>query len=424
MIRLWSGATRGPAGSTVSGASPARRALLRGGFGLILLAGCDLLAWLLLAVSARFGVVYRPISDFRLLEEDRRAVVRLLADGTTYLVHSPSLGWSIRPQAATPDGMYRANSQGIRAGREYTARPPHGLTRISAYGDSFVHGDEVGFDDTWEAELMRLDPRLEALNFGVMGFGSDQAFLRYREERTRFQSQVVLIGYMSENIQRTVNVFRAFYTPGYGMPFTKPRFVLDPSGLKLLENPLPTRADYRAMLESPGPTLRRLSKDDGWFKWMPHEGKWDGLAVVRLGKTALFWYRRVLAPDAILTPEGVYRRGSDAFELTRAILSAFYAEVEIHGEFPVIVLFPSPADVRRYRKTGKARYAPLADDLQKMKRRVIDTLPALAGLTPDPLTPDPGGGAVNVHYSAAQNKAVARKILEEMSHSWPDALKP
>ena len=38
--------------------------------------------------------------------------------------------------------------------------------------------------------------------FGVPGYGLDQAFLRYLEEGRRFGFDVVLIGFMTENIFR------------------------------------------------------------------------------------------------------------------------------------------------------------------------------------------------------------------------------
>lgn len=381
------------------------------------LVGMEGISWFSLRMLAKFGMVYRPIATGRLLDEDRRAVEQLLTDDSTYLVHSAGLGWSIRPGGVSPEALYRANSQGMRADQTYSTVPPDGFTRISTYGDSFVHGDEVALEETWQAELVRLNPRLEALNFGVPAYGPDQSLLRYREESARCRSHIVLIGFMSENIQRTVNVFRAFYQPGSGMPFAKPRFVQEPSGLRLLGNPFPTLAHYRALLEDSSATLRFLSRNDEWFELMPHESALDIFATVRLIKTFLFWYRRVLCPSAMLSPAGVYRRESEPFRLTRAVLSTFYGEVEMRGEFPVIVLFPSPMDVLRYRKSGKARYAPLVEDLRGMDLRVIDPMEELAMVTHEAEE-----GTVNVHYSAAQNKVVAGKIFDELSHRWPDAL--
>ena len=45
---------------------------------------------------------------------------------------------------------------------------------------------------------------IEALNFGVGGFGLDQAYLRYLEDGIQYNSHIVLIGFMSENIYRNV----------------------------------------------------------------------------------------------------------------------------------------------------------------------------------------------------------------------------
>jgi hypothetical protein len=78
------------------------------------------------------------------------------------------------------DGLYVSNSAGIRSNREYNLIAPPGVTRIVAFGDSFTHGDEVPNQETWEYLLEQSRDEVEVMNFGVQGYGADQAYLRYK----------------------------------------------------------------------------------------------------------------------------------------------------------------------------------------------------------------------------------------------------
>src|SRR5439155_12092273 len=84
------------------------------------------------------------------------------------------------------------------------------VVRIAAFGDSFTHCDGVANSFTWEYLLERLNPALEVLNFGVGGYGTDQALLRYELEGMAFHPHIAILGFLPENIHRVVSVFRSF----------------------------------------------------------------------------------------------------------------------------------------------------------------------------------------------------------------------
>ena len=54
--------------------------------------------------------------------------------------------------------------------------------------------------------------KIEVLNLGVGGYGTDQAYLKYILTKKNLDADMVLIGYMSDNLNRNVNTFRTFYT--------------------------------------------------------------------------------------------------------------------------------------------------------------------------------------------------------------------
>ena len=104
------------------------------------------------------------------------------------------------------------------------ARPGLRAVLMTAFGDSFTHCDGVANSFTWEYLLERLNPALEVLNFGVGGYGTDQALLRYELEGMAFHPHIAILGFLPENIHRVVSVFRPFYFPMTGIPMSKPRF--------------------------------------------------------------------------------------------------------------------------------------------------------------------------------------------------------
>ena len=139
-----------------------------------------------------------------------------------------------------PDDKAREaiNSIGSRADREYAETPPAGVLRLACFGDSFTHGSEVSTEDTWAYQLEQRDSRLEVLNFGVGGYGTDQALLRFRHAGLR-GAQVALIGLMPENIGRNVNRYRPLWYPATQGCVAKPRFVMTDRGLESVPSPLP-----------------------------------------------------------------------------------------------------------------------------------------------------------------------------------------
>lgn len=92
------------------------------------------------------GAHYQPVSKISLSEPERQTVQALLDGKNQYFKHSPTLGWTIKGKGAF--WIYRANSQGMRAEREYTLDQAAGQTRITAFGDSFTHADEVAIGDS------------------------------------------------------------------------------------------------------------------------------------------------------------------------------------------------------------------------------------------------------------------------------------
>jgi hypothetical protein len=155
------------------------------------------------------GLEYQPLPSV-LSQAQKNLINARLEDGAPRSAYNPVLGWSTKPLVHTQ--QVRTNSQGIRSEHEYSRDVPSHVIRVSAFGDSFTFGSDVANADTWESQLEEQDARFEVLNFGTGAYGLDQAYLKYLQDGVPFHSDIVIIGFMSENIYRNLNVFRPFYS--------------------------------------------------------------------------------------------------------------------------------------------------------------------------------------------------------------------
>lgn len=357
----------------------------------------------LLVLQAARGVTYDPLSPG--LSTNHRAILdRLLAGRTDYNDYSAVLGWTIKPGGAAPP-LYRANGRGLRGDREYAAAPAADTLRIATFGDSFTHGDGVANAETWQVTLEAALPGSEVLNFGVGGFGLDQALLRYREEGTAYRADVVLIGYLTENINRHVNVYRPFYSPKTFQPLTKPRFAIEGDGLHLLPNPLQPLAAYRALLARPDSLLPILGRHDYYYRSREWASRWDLSPTVRLLKVAR---RMVLQRVDAPTVAGAYNVRSEAFAVTARLFDEFVRDVSRRGARPLIVIFPTRDDLK-HAAAGRA-YQPLLDTLRARGHDVVDLLEAFpecrTGCDLQRIAPG--------HYTPAANRTVGQYLAAQL----------
>ncbi len=125
-----------------------------------------------------------------------------------HTVYDPLLGWCNEPGAVIED-MYgpgvgiTINEQGFRGARNYSTEVPPGKLRIVCSGDSFTLGYGVDDDSTWSAVLEELDPRLETVNMGQGGYGTDQAFLWWRRDGTELDHDLHLFAFITGDISRS-----------------------------------------------------------------------------------------------------------------------------------------------------------------------------------------------------------------------------
>jgi hypothetical protein len=362
------------------------------------------------SIATRLGIDIKPVD--RILAEQSEGIRTLLDNDRTLVQLDSVLGWRYRPGYVA--GENDLNAAGLRAKRDYSERPPAGVRRVAAFGDSFVYGTEVATDDAWATVAERETPGLEVLNYGVGGYGTDQAFLLFLREGMRFAPEIVLIGFAPVDLRRAVNVYRRFISTD-DLPIAKPRFRLDPAGrLQLVPSPIRDRADWNRLIAEPRATLASFAPHDPWYEPLRYESamyRWSATARLGIALGYRLWWK--YRWEGRLMTGREFRPESEAFAVQRALLNSFADSVRARGARPLIVIFPDRESVAEAAPGVRPVYAPLREALEGDGRaEVLDLLDALvaerARTSVDSLF------APGRHYSARANAVVADAVSRRL----------
>jgi hypothetical protein len=351
---------------------------------------------------------WRPLPPFGRGEDQREWLERSereLEDGTPswgYSRFDPTLGWTTRPGFVSDEGSIHVNAQGLRATREYAETPPAGARRVIVCGESFTFCEEVADAEAWPARLEALVPGLAALNYGVGGYGTDQALLRVAKE-ARGPAEALLVGFMLENIGRNVNRYRPLWYPR-AQPAAKPRYVLGTGGLELVPQPFGSRAELVAAVRS-GEVLARLAEHEYWSAdGLPDWLAWSAAARLAAGREA---YAARELPRLYADTAG------EPFRTTLALLEAFRGEAARLGARLTVLVFPTRADLEQWLVHGQRPWSTLLAALAARGIDVLDLTEALADAARASGTPDPL--YAESHLSPLGNDVVARAIAPRLA---------
>lgn len=327
----------------------------------------------------------------------------------TYLQYDAVLGWSIRPAttAEWEGSTYSSNSIGLRSNREYALPPPVGVTRIGAFGPSFTHGDEVQGDETWQAQLEQLRPEVEAMNWGVGGYGTDQAFLRYQTQGAAYHPQIVIIGFEEDNLGRNVNRYRPYFRNTTGLPLTKPVFALRNGQTTLIENPFADfETFYDTLRDTPVRFLALTCPDDFFCRTEQYQPlPLDIFYSFRILRTLWFELTRPASPETALIDDPYVR------QVNLGVLQTFVQEVVKNGATPIVLIFPELSSIQTQESGGVTPYAAAVETLRQQGVQVIDLAPAFVSdkISQNRFYSDyyasPGG-----HFNALGNQVVAQTV--------------
>lgn len=348
----------------------------------------------------------RPIPPFSLpVRHAQRLIDQYHADPTGYMQYDADLGWTNRPGSCTRDKRYCANSAGLRSDRDFSEQGAPGVLRVSLFGDSFIHGHDVDLPGSvapqLETALAAHGIRAEALNFGVGGFGMDQAYLRYSRDGAKFETDVVVMGLQFENIGRHLMVFRLIAYPQTAIPFSKPRYYFEGPSLLLANKPTVSPEKIPETLASfDRSPLRRFET----FYTSKYEPRWFLRSrLVAVTFDALRRRRAEAAPN-LGDPEG------EGVRVTRRILEMFRNDVRVTNRPFLLVYLPLKDNIQA-QVEGRSDPAEPLVALFRQEFELVDPSSRLVALARER-----GADAVAPgHYSAEGNRAVAEAVAEKIA---------
>lgn len=407
VVALWWATWRGRAGSGETAAPLTAR--VRALWALTLLLGLGLCEGTL-AVAARLfegrlrrlGVARRGDGPLLLGEAHFERFLATAFDA--------QLGWD-QPRRFEPYGR---------------ARPAPGrfeTTLVSAFGDSYT--ECKGADaETWEA-LLAARLQTQVVNYGVAGYGPDQALLKFERESRAHPTPIVLFGYMAENVARLVNVYRyAYDTWAAGSLFdtagrphwtpTKPRFVVRDEQLVLVPNPVSGPADLQRLLSDPAFT-RPLAAHDEFGEAYDLERAVPTLGfpyVLAFPRVAWQVLRRAPRPD----PAARLIQDREVLKLLGLVLDEFVRRSANQGQQGVVVLFGQQPDLEYYAAHGRhARLQPVVDLLRARGHAYVDSVALLAAQRKRISAPAPFS---SYYDDSSHHSAYAHQVLAEELETW------
>ena len=295
----------------------------------------------------------------------------------------PVLGWDYPPNSSYQGIDNIAYSHGPEGERRTCTSYP--TTLIATYGDSFTYCANVRDEETWQTFLAhRL--RSNILNFGVGGYGTDQAVLKY-EHQNRNNTEIVMLCIWPENINRIANIYRPFYTYDDPLNLTKPLFVKGPDGCSLVSNPLKTRDDITKLVDPV--FLGELAKLDYWyqfdkdlpslsFPWTLSLFRWRKIVLKQLKLASPKALHRYFAPSY---PANLYEEDGPFASMCH-VVDRFIATARTRGSAPVIVIVPNKDFVREFTDHGVSRASRLVDYLSSRAYPHTDAIRAMAEMKP------------------------------------------
>jgi hypothetical protein len=374
------------------------------GLAVLVALALEVISWVLLLLSARLG---RPIPNRKkFLAQQSAALERLANNRSPRAQIHPVLGWQYGSNlASATDNL---NSIGLRALREYSDQPPPGVARIATFGDSFTYCNEVGDKESWPHQI-EAGWNAEVLNYGVGGYGTDQALLRFRDEGARLNPEIVIIGFTSLMAPRVVSRYRRFQDPNDG-PWFKPRFILENNQLRFLAAPVASREDADRLLADPA-AVAAFGTHDFWYnpaifehRLYPLSAAYRFLASVPRAFRYRYVHRDRIFDKGELNPE------SEAFALLKAIFCDFQAIAHERGIKPIVLMLPARSDVDLIVRGGTPSYEPLREQIDTSGLQVIDAARAFARTTMPVAELFSRGG----HYSEKGNALVAAEVASTL----------
>jgi hypothetical protein len=249
-------------------------------------------------------------------------------------IYDPVTGWKLKPdfniteKNSEFEAYYQINSDGFRNNLKF-----NGDEKILFIGDSFTFGHGVGEEERYSSIIGKYG-NYNIRNLGTPGYGTDQELLILKEEIDLFGPDIVIVGYLVENIARNIERYPRLGNINTGLDYERPLFIVENNKLVL----------------SNTPTIKPEELDD------IIEIKTDAKEKIKeYCFSCVFFYRgfRSFSPKESVydSYQNYYLEGSYDWKLTKLIFEEIKREVKNRGGRLIIVVIPLQEDVKSYDNT-------------------------------------------------------------------------
>jgi hypothetical protein len=298
----------------------------------------------------------------------------------TIMEHDDLLGWKMKPNIVDAidvvdvEGVpIRSNSAGFWDD-EYMEQKPSGTCRIAFLGDSMTWGmgvrEEQRFSDILGAE----NPDWDVQNFGMGGFGTDQALLVWRHLAREYRPDVVVLTLHPNDYLDNVSDVRW----GRRKPYFELYAGSNGSGVELRGTPVDPKVFWEdGVFQRAAPPYADYGRSKGRSRVAHFLIKYSDLV------RALYTTLRAIRPVARteLTAEHSeqrQRQDSKQIEVLGALIAQMHAEVEATGARFLVTFSGSPdpkyqVQMKQLERQGIPYVnatAPLDEDLESGENAV------------------------------------------------------
>jgi lysophospholipase L1-like esterase len=221
---------------------------------------------------------------------------------------------------------------------------------VSTYGDSFTYSDEVGHDDAWPNVLAE-HLRCPVKNYGVSGYGIDQAVLRFLNN-VKDDATLTILGFYVVDVTRNMNQWRYLMNGANPLAF-KPSFAWTRGG-ELVVEPIPVNSydDFLRTIENPANALAAE-------RYLPDAPALPAPLRPKFPYTlslAYFMKNQILDelrkyPDWYDTEDGPW---PETIALNTAIVGEFAQKCRRREQRCVVLVVPDVASIRLVQKEGRS----------------------------------------------------------------------
>jgi uncharacterized protein with PQ loop repeat len=315
----------------------------------------------------------------------------------SFYVGHPQLGWAVGDSRKSDDGLYASSKLGLRSkvqGEDLFNTKYK--TRIALFGDSFMFSEEVAYEASLHKHMQsHLGNDYQVLSFGVPGYGIDQAVLRYELEGEKWKPDIVVLAFVRDDFNRTLNIYTGFKTT-WGIPFSKPRYLKENNDfvIKNIPNMSPVEIYNRDNVFS-----LPFIQHDVTFSAYDWEAKF-------LDGSLLFRYLASIYPPWV---ERSSTTNEESLIETGVYLTKKFANTAMQRQAKYLLVYiPGKSDFYETVPTYKAKI------LDAIDQGGVEVYDATACLT-DELTLDELYVVGGVHYSNEGNFVLANCLLKELA---------